>query len=188
MITKVHDKLLKMTALMALGSFICLAPGQASVDALGGSLIQATPYDRRISAAGVLSVDSAPALNALLSSDELFRQAKSIRYVSDAAGHDYWQAPQETQDRWSGDCEDKALWLFAQLKKNSHGNVRLVVGRHHSFDKNFHVWVTLVDGQNNVWILDPTAQKKIWRSSDFDGSSYKPLYSFDGINRYRHTS
>ena len=186
MITKANKKLLRVATLAALFSFLPLSSGQASVDALGGSVIQATPYDRKISAAGGFSLDAVPAISSLRSSDGLFVQARSMRYVSDAATRDYWQTPQETQARWSGDCEDKALWLFAQLKKNSHENVRLVVGRHRSTDKNYHVWVTMADGQNNIWILDPTAQKKIWKSSDFGGGYYKPLYSFDGINRYRH--
>ena len=186
MITKAHKKLLRIAAVMAVFSFLSQAAGQTAGDALGGSLIQATPYDRRISAAGVLSTETAAGPAGLRSSDELFSQARSMRYEADAKGQDYWQTPEETQARWAGDCEDKALWLFAHLKKNGHSNVRLVVGRYRSMDRNYHVWVTMADGQNNVWVLDPTAQKKIWKDSDFGKGYYKPLYSFDGINRYRH--
>ena len=185
MIMKACQKLWRIAALAVMLSFIPLSAGQAAVDALGGSLIQATPYDQRLNVAGVLSM-AAPSLASFRTSDELFFQARSIRYAADESGRDYWQAPQETQARWAGDCEDKALWLFAELKRNGHSNVRLVVGRYRSMDRGYHVWVTMADNEGHVWILDPTTQKKIWKASDFDKGYYKPLYSFDGINRYRH--
>ena len=186
MITKAHKKLTKIAAMAAVFSFVSLSVGQAAADSLGGSLTPATPYDQRLNVSGVLSMNAAPMPGSLHSSDELFFQARSIRYVTDKNGRDYWQTPQETQARWAGDCEDKALWLFAELKKNSHVNVRLVVGRYRSIDRNYHVWVTMADNEGHVWVLDPTAQKKIWRSTDFGAGFYRPLYSFDGINRYRH--
>lgn len=183
---KVHKKLLGIAALAVLSSSTFLSAGQAALDSLGGSLIQATPYDSKINSAGALSNNFTPLLGSIRSSDELFFQARTIRYAADPAGQDYWQTPQETEARWAGDCEDKAVWLFAQLKKSGHFNVRLVIGRYRAIDKNFHVWVTMADDQNNVWVLDPTAQKKIWKSTEFSEGFYKPLYSFDGTNRYRH--
>jgi hypothetical protein len=186
MIAKVRNNgLIKIAAMTALLYLSCLPAGHTAENMLGGSVIQATPYDNRLDASGAFSGTAGSVLGSLRPSDDLFMRARSIRYVADAKGNDYWQSPQETQARWSGDCEDKALWLFAELKKNGHSNVRLVVGRFRSTG-GYHVWVTMGDAQGNVWVLDPTAQKKIWKASDFGPGYYKALYSFDGINRYRH--
>jgi hypothetical protein len=173
-------------ALAVLASALLAYPGVANIDILGGSLIKATPFDSRIDSAGAFGAyDFSGALSNTRSGDELFLAARSIRYVSDGKV-DHWQTPQETQTRWSGDCEDKAIWLYAELKHSGYSNVRLVVGRYRSVDKGFHVWVSMADGQGGVYILDPTAQKKVWKSSDFAENYYRPLYSFDGFNRYRH--
>ena len=118
--------------------------------------------------------------------ESLFLKAKSIRYVPDKKGQDYWQTPLETEARWSGDCEDKAVWLYAQLKQNGFQDVRLVVGRFRNVSRDFHVWVTLSDSSNDFYVLDPTSQKRLWKSSEFPQGYYHPLYSFDGSNRYKH--
>ena len=186
MIAKARTNLRKATALALLFSLLSLPSGHASVAALGGSVIQATPYDNRFNASGAFSASLAAA-GRVHSSDELFLRARTIRYAKDDTSKDYWQTPEETQARWAGDCEDKALWLFAELKKNGYDEVRLVVGRFRSTG-GYHVWVTMSDGQDNVWVLDPTAQKKIWKASDFGPGYYKAFYSFDGVNRYRHNT
>ena len=186
MISKAHKISLGVLAAATLLVALTAGPLQASLDALGGFLIPATPFDQKISSAGALFCNFTPPQGPLLSEEELFFQARSIRYIPDPPGQDYWQTPQETETRWAGDCEDKAIWLYAHLKQNGHANVRLVVGRYRTLDKNYHVWVSMSDGQDGVFILDPTAQKKIWKVSDFTEESYKPLYSFDGMNRYRH--
>ena len=187
MISKANQKLLKVAAVVALFSCIFMNTGRASLDTLGGYLIQATPFDHQMSHLGdILGSYSVPLTQDDASSNDLFILARSMQYVPDLSGHDYWQTPEETQARWAGDCEDKAVWLFAKLKKHGHSNVRLVIGRYRPVDGNLHVWVTMADDQNNLWILDPTLQKKIWKSSDFSEGLYRPLYSFDGINRYRH--
>lgn len=160
----------------------CLAA--ASNPLVQGQPIQATPYDRRIGEAGGFT-DFEPVMSAQ-SSEALFSKARSFRYKADERGQDRWQTPSETEARWSGDCEDKALWLYTNLKKNGHRGVRLVVGRQNRDARGFHVWVTLEASAGSFFILDPTAQKRIWNVSDFSDGSYRPLYSFDGINRYRH--
>ena len=187
MINKAYKERLAIVALAALAlSALPLASGQAALDILGGYLIQATPFDHKMDSAGALSLHGfAPLLESVRSSDELFIQAHSIRYVPDGAV-DYWQTPEETEQRWAGDCEDKAIWLYARLKQNGYFNARLVIGRYRPTDRSYHVWVSMPDGQNGVFILDPTAQKKIWKSLDFSEGFYRPSYSFDGINRYRH--
>ena len=83
-----------------------------------GHLIQATPYDRKLATTGVFDSQAYPNESVPLQSsspENLFWTAKSFRYVPDSNG-DYWQTPQETEARHAGDCEDKAVWLYAQLK------------------------------------------------------------------------
>lgn len=189
MFNKVHRKLTGMAAIVILVSLLLPAAGQSAMDALGGSLIQATPFDHKLMMAGGFETRFAGIVSgtSLPSSDGLFLQAHSIRYVADPVQQDHWQTPEETQARWAGDCEDKAVWLFAQLKKSGYSNVRLVVGRYRSLDKNYHVWVTMADDSGHILILDPTAQRRVWKNTDFGQEYYKALYSFDGFNRYRHT-
>jgi hypothetical protein len=153
-----------------------------------GMPTQATPFDGKMDAAGGFSIETGAAQRSLTSSEELFMKARSMRYVSDPAGRDIWQTPQETESRWSGDCEDKAVWLYARLKQNGFSGVRLVVGRMHANGSGLHVWVTLSDSEGHTWILDPTAQRRIWKDSDFMPGLYRPIYSFDGMNRYRYDS
>ena len=188
MMMKARKKALRtfLAAVLAI-SLVPAEPVHASLNILGGYLIQATPFDHKVQTSGILQFYSfAPRLESVRSSDELFAQARSIRYVQDGAT-DYWQSPQETESRWAGDCEDKAVWLYMNMKQNGYFNARLVIGRYRQADKGYHVWVTLPDGQDNFFILDPTAQKKIWKASDFNDGSYKPLFSFEGTNRYRHS-
>jgi hypothetical protein len=186
MFSKVYRKLVAVAALAVILTVLSPISRGTALDVLGGSLIPATPFDRQVMSAGGLKGHFDILTGSLASSEGLFMQARSMRYVADAPGRDYWQTPEETQARWAGDCEDKALWLFANLKKNGYSKVRLMVGRYRSSDRAFHVWVTLADDHDQVLVLDPTAQKKIWKAQDFGAGYYKALYSFDGVNRYRH--
>jgi hypothetical protein len=184
MLNKVDHQFMRAVAIAALFCVLSPVSGQSGPDMLGGNLIPATPFDRQINAAS--NYNTAALFPDVASSDQLFFQARGIRYVPDPAGQDHWQTPEETQQRWAGDCEDKAFWLFAQLKQNGYSHVRLVIGRYRALDSGFHVWVTLVDDHGDVFVLDPTAQRKIWKASDFSEEYYRALYSFDGMNRYRH--
>lgn len=158
-------------------------PALMAAETMEGSVTQATPFDAKIHRSGALGSVSRQAPGT--SADSLFFAARSFRYIPDEVGRDYWQTPEETYQRGGGDCEDKAVWLYSQLKQNGYQGVRLVIGR---FRNGFHVWVTLQDSQDpsNLFILDPTAHKRIWGVRDFPPDYYHALYSFDGLNRYRH--
>ncbi len=44
---------------------------------------------------------------------EYLKEAKNhIHYKAEKKGTDYWQLPLETEYLGTGDCEDKAIWLF----------------------------------------------------------------------------
>jgi hypothetical protein len=182
MFKKAHKN--AVAAGLVLGSFVLgLSPSFGAAASMQGRLIAATPFDTRLVTAGALSDFSA--IPQLQSAESLFGKARAFRYKKDAAGKDHWQSPEETESKWAGDCEDKAVWLYAQLKKNGY-DARLVVGRQNASSKGFHVWVTLAGAGGGFTILDPTAQKRIWDATDFSDGSYRPVYSFDGTNRYRH--
>ncbi len=153
-----------------------------------GYLIPATPFDNKVMASGAFfpleaSIQAHPADT----SAALFEISRSFRYVPDE-GKDYWQTPGETEVKGSGDCEDKAVWLYVQLKKNGYDSARLVIGRYRGIDRGFHVWVTLSSEDGNTLILDPSKQKRVWSLTDFSEKYYKPIYSFDGFKRYRHSA
>ncbi len=180
MFNKVQKKIFVVLVAVGLG----LTPALHASFLMQGRLIPATPYDGRMMATGVMAIQSASQNSQNM--DALFGQAKAFRYEPDARGNDRWQTPEETQERWAGDCEDKAVWLYAQLRKNGYNSARLVIGRQNPSSRSLHVWVTLGNEDGTFYVLDPTAQKRVWRSTDFSDGSYKPLYSFDGSDRYRH--
>ena len=116
--------------------------------------------------------------------------------VSTPGGYDYWQLPEETEKLGTGDCEDKAIWLYERLLEHSYTNVRLVVGKYQA-DKNvYHVWVNLYvttpgkDGkvEQKVYILDPTMDSKAWDAKSFPAGYYLPLYSFYKNQRWAHSN
>jgi len=154
-----------------------------------GRLIQATPYDGKISKTGVFSTELLENPTAIQSEsmESLFFKARRFRYASDNNG-DHWQTPEETDQKQAGDCEDKAVWLFAQLKQNGYTDTRVVIGKYRSFERKYHVWVTYTDNSGRTFVLDPAIQKRIWDTQSFSQGFYRPIYSFDGIHKYRHTA
>ena len=142
-----------------------------------------TPFDSKLMRPGLFELNTPKDSNASIES--LFRTARSFRYVSDGS-QDYWQTAEETDSKRAGDCEDKAIWLFARLKQSAYNNVQLVIGKYKSIDINYHVWVTCTDESGNTYLLDPAIQKRIWTNESFASGFYTQVYSYDGVNRYRY--
>ena len=181
---------IKQIVLILLVLIGCAFPVQAAPVVIGDNnpvLIKSTPYDNKLSRTGLLAFTPVDFFheNESRSIESLFLRAKAFRYLKDRKG-DIWQTPQETERKGSGDCEDKAVWLFHRLRQNGYENVRLVIGKYKSISAGYHVWVTYADKNSASYILDPAAQKRIWKSDDFANGFYRPLYSFDGQNRYRY--
>ena len=149
-----------------------------------GRPIASTPFDDKVY--GVLPEE--PLIRRLpkKSVDDLFAVARSFRYVH--VPESPWRTPEEIQASGSGDCADKSVWLYDQLKKNSYENVHLVIGKYRRIDSFFHVWVVYVDDQGKTFLLDPTIQKRIWESGQFKEGFYTAFYSYDGENRYYYDS
>lgn len=104
------------------------------------------------------------------------RTAYQFKYEADK-GMDQWQLPEQTERRGRGDCEDKAIWLYAKLLKDGFNNVRLVIGRQKEGDQTLHAWVAWYE-QGKVYILDPTSENLIWEICKYPKGYYKPYYSF----------
>ncbi len=186
------QKQLSKVAKLMVGVLLTTAVSASSLMANGtlpmqGFLILTTPFDNKVMSSGAFfPLDAPVSSHSLDTSDALFEISRSFRYVSDE-GRDHWQTPEETEAKGSGDCEDKAVWLYVQLKKNNVDSARLVIGRYRSIDRGLHVWVTMTDKDGRVMILDPSKQKRSWALTDFSERYYNPIYSFDGSNRYRHS-
>lgn len=66
---------------------------------------------------------------------------------------DYWQNPDETDERLGGDCDDFAIWLVDHMAKSDCTDLmRLVAGRVPSGN---HLWVEVITEEGRFWI-DPT--------------------------------
>ena len=167
--------------------FICAAQTVHAFESNSDSTrIQATPFDYKLSQAGFFMerYDNAQ-ISQQESIDSLFLKARLFRYAHDSR-QNQWQSSEETEINRSGDCKDKALWLYTQLKKNGYIHVRLVLGKYRSFDRLFHAWLLYTDNSNISYLLDPTLQKRVWEEASIASGFYKPIYSFNGRNRYRH--
>ncbi len=150
-----------------------------------GYPIPNTPYDQKSALTDVLAGPYRdPAYPSAGSIDQIFRQARRFSYVTDKRGDD-WQSPQTTEERRAGDCEDIALWLYAQLRSEGYKNLILVVGKYRSGDTRCHVWLMHVDKNGDVLILDPAIQKRIWPLNAFGQEFYQPIFLFDGSHRYK---
>jgi hypothetical protein len=153
---------------------------------LYGCPTETTPFDRKV---GLHEAMTPPYPNGrscrLPSLHDLFWKARTFAYVRDP-GRDEWQAPEVTERRKAGDCEDKALWLYTKLRAAGYDNLRLVVGRFRPVDAVYHVWVTYEDARGVTHLLDPTLQNRVWNLASVSAGFYRPIFSYDGWVRYRH--
>ena len=118
---------------------------------------------------------------------EYLKEAKNhIKYKTEGKGTDYWQLPFETEYLGTGDCEDKAIWLYSKLLKEDIGNIRLVVGKYKVENTSRHVWINWFNN-NNIYIIDPTMDVNIWRTEQYPPGYYQPLYSYYKNEKWKHT-
>ena len=150
--------------------------------------VTATPYDGRLTQVGVFDQAALPPseIPATETIDTLFAKARSFRYLPDGR-NDQWQSPEETEARWAGDCEDKAIWLYDHLRRNGYNDTQLIVGKKAKRDRSLHVWVEYTDSEGTKWLLDPTANRRAWKMDGFSTHSYQKIYSFDGVHRFYYS-
>ncbi|HTL71219.1 MAG TPA: hypothetical protein VL404_08025 [Candidatus Eisenbacteria bacterium] len=144
-----------------------------------------TPFDAKIASSGIrdlgVSTPPEPVPGAM---EALFARCRAFRYREDEGG-DHWQTPAQTESLGSGDCEDKAVWMFARLARAGYRGLRLVIGRYRAVRNRYHVWVTYTDPRGTEYVIDAAAQKKIWKESDFPAGTYRPVYVYDGSGPVR---
>jgi len=115
----------------------------------------------------------------------LYQSLPNLAFNIKGTMADHWQLPSETERKGRGDCEDKAIWLYAKLLKNGFKNVRLVIGKYRKSDIIFHAWVVWYH-ENRIFILDPTHQSSIKELRDFGSGRYRPYYSYYHTVKWRH--
>ncbi len=149
---------------------------------------QPTIFHHRLAAIGFFNQPRTDATSYTLTSmpslHQLFRTARSFRYVPDDPS-DRWQSAKETSLKYQGDCEDKAIWLFTEMRRSGYDQVRLVVGKYRPQDKFLHVWILHRDENADVYLLDPTLQRRPWPLRYFPGRLYRAYCSFDGNERVK---
>ncbi len=142
-------------------------------------LIQSTPFYNRLLTAGVFDV---PVIHVQSAKPAplLFKMARSFRYSSDRFKRDRWQSAEQTSQYFSGDCEDKAIWLYTQLRRNGYRDVSLHIGKYAPSSQKLHMWVTYVDEEARTMLLDPTMQRKAWETSAFPEKNYRSQHILNG--------
>ena len=110
----------------------------------------------------------------------LFRVARSFRYSSDKTAKDIWQSADETSKSYHGDCEDKTIWLYTQMRRNGYRDPSLVIGKYGPASTEFHTWVTYIDDSGETILLDPTIQRKPWKMDVFPKKFYHPTFILRG--------
>jgi hypothetical protein len=150
-----------------------------------GRAVSMTPFDLKLMGAGFYEISDARPDATPLTVEQIFGKALTFQYQRDNS--DQWQDPDATERMRTGDCEDMAVWLYRELKRNGYQRVRVMVGKFESGEKVHHVWVTLPASSGDDLILDPALQTRVWRRSALLPDLYVPSYSFDGARKYDHT-
>ncbi len=150
-----------------------------------GRAVAMTPFDLKLMGSGFYEISDRHPVSTPLTVEQIFGKAITFQYKQDNA--DQWQDPDITERTMTGDCEDMAVWLYRELKRNGYRRVRIMIGKFESGDSTHHAWVTLPASSANDLILDPALQRRVWKRSDLLQKLYVPAYSFDGSNKYDHT-
>jgi len=96
----------------------------------------------------------------------------------------YWQTPNEVNFEQVGDCKGKALVLYARMRNAGATNLQLVIGKHHIYDSATHAWLEWQTSAGS-YLLDPTFDETPVKLTEVDSMTYRPLYAYDGLRKYR---
>ena len=155
---------------------------RADAITLDKQVVSQTPYDAYLAPFHRVA-ESPPGAEkfTLASMEKWTRAAHRIRY--ERRGDRPWQTPEELEHSATGDCKDKALWLYSKLKAAGATSLELVIGKQNLFDSEFHAWV-IARHANRDYLLDPSNRSSVWEISDFDWDEYVPFYSYDDSNAF----
>ncbi len=165
--------------------FLCGAWGEpatlwAETNFNTGCFIEYSPFYQKLLNAGVFDVPVAQPTQQPQSMQLLFIKAHLFHYAGNKSRREQWQSAEETTRLFSGNCADKAIWLYRHLRQNGYQNVSLAIGRYSPSSKVLHMWVNYEEPSGKTLLLDPTIQRKPWKITDFSKSFYKPLYLLSG--------
>jgi hypothetical protein len=99
------------------------------------------------------------------------------RFVTDEklfGKRDYWQPPDEFEQRKAGDCEDFALWTWRQLMAMGL-DARFVGGKHGRYGTG-HAWVMFFR-DDRCFLVEPQCRYLGERMPRLSTLSYKPQFS-----------
>jgi len=151
-----------------------------------GTPIVFTPFDLKLFCANFYTIEvDQSKLHHLKLPEQIFKESKLLRYQNEGID-DLWQTPEQTAKSGMGDCEDMAIWIYAELRKHGHDSSRFVIGRYERGKNELHAWATLPDREGHLYIFDPVVQPRIMRRDELDPKLYIPLYSYDNHFSYRH--
>jgi len=110
---------------------------------------------------------------------------RAYRFGYEHIGDYEWKTPEEVERTFTGDCKDKALWLFSRLRASGAPALELVIGKRRLSDTKFHAWVVAFhDGR--IYLLDPVSRGSVWETSDFEWDEYVPAFSYDGRQSFSY--
>jgi len=116
--------------------------------------------------------------------NSISKEIDAIKYTPDFG--DYWQTPEETIAKGTGDCEDKATLDYKQLKEKGL-DVNMVWGKMKKEDKKDHIWLEYEIGRDS-YIIETSVKTKIIPRSTINKDSYvysaKSKYSSDKIKEF----
>jgi hypothetical protein len=168
-----------LTAIAAAGILFSGGPLQAEMTE-SFCFVQ-SPFYQKLLDAGVFDIPVAPPLDGKPEPLQiLFLKARMIHYSWDRQDTERWQSAEETAKVFRGSCADKAIWLYTHLRRNGYQNVSLVIGRYSPSSTVLHMWVGYQDPDGESYLLDPTIQRKPWKTEAFSEKLYKRLVIIDG--------
>lgn len=163
---------------------ICV--GLASTSSFGESRffkVSHTPYDRQMIRVNSILASTNGEGPSRVSPSVVSQWMSELRAVPYSHSR-RWQRPSEINMMGGADCKDKAVALYAQMRRNGARNLRIVIGKHHIQDSSTHAWVEW-EAMGGSYVLDPTFEETPVTKMELSPMKYVPYYAYDGEHKYR---
>jgi hypothetical protein len=145
-----------------------------------GSPASQTPYDRYLAPVRTVLSTLGTEKPAMAQVRQMMLQGRGFHY---RMSNPYVAAlPEQTAQKRSGDCKDKALWLCSRL---GDADVRFVIGKTEPRARINHAWV-MWRSEDRWWVLDCTLRSAPIPADEIPHNRYIPLYSYGKDASYRH--
>ena len=176
----------ELKSLLMVGSVAFGLVFDVSSQSLDRYEVPASPYDSYMGA--FKTVAARGSADRQITIDEVSHwteEASSIRYEHLSAYE--WKSPAEVDATGTGDCKDKALWLYAKLTEAGARDLEIVVGKKNSRSNEYHAWLYLTLGGRS-YLLDPTYSGSVADLSEFRDDEYLPAYSYTASKVFAYRS